>query len=106
MSSTWGIHVTAEFHGPVTFGDEWIERLYASLDENVAILSKDVFCDEPARTLSVFFAIDCPDGLDEDSLVDGIAEDALEKAIRFANRDSVATSALPILTHGRVQELV
>lgn len=82
-----GITLTARFTGPVTFEDEWIDRFYSSFETNMAIVSCDVAADDERAELTVTLGIDALDALDTDSLVEGVARDALTRAIAAANED-------------------
>lgn len=81
----FGIRINVQFDDARSFTDEWLERFYSSLEGNIAIVSVDLFLDESERSVGVLLGISCPEGLDEQSLVAGIAEDALDKAIDEAD---------------------
>jgi hypothetical protein len=93
-----GITMAANFGHPAEFDDDWMDRLYVSLEGNVALVSKDVFTDEAAGTVTFLLGVQCPDGLDSTELVEGIARDAVDKAIREANGEPpIETAALPVI---------
>ncbi len=104
MSSIKGTTITAKFQGTVDFSDEWVDLVYSSLEQNVAIVSRDLLLDEEAGSLSAVLGIECPEGLDPESLVEGIARDAMDKAIRHANGDeSLDTAAFPVIMASNVE---
>jgi hypothetical protein len=96
-----GIHITATFKQPKPFTDEWLEAVYTSIQRNMAIVSADMFVDEPANSISFHLGIDCTLS-SSDSFVEDVADDALDKA--FADADSgMAPQAPPTVVAGPVE---
>lgn len=94
-----GIAITARPVAPHVMTEEELERIYVSLEGNMALRSIDMFIDFDDNSVRFHFGIDLPTGLDsEDFLVD-VANDALDKAFDEATdtEDSVTLSDTRVL---------
>jgi len=80
--SIQGIEIKVTFTPPVPFTDEWIDAIYASLEKNMAVVSVDVFVDEPNATLKFLFGID--NFLDSEGFTEEIASEAIDLALEHA----------------------
>jgi len=79
--SLHGVEFTAQKVGNAPITDDELDQIFSSLESNMAIRSVNIATDVDAGKLSFLFAVDCPTGLDAESLVPGIVEDALESAL-------------------------
>lgn len=79
--SLHGVELTAKRIGGSSISDAELERIFLSLESNAAIQSIDMIGDLEAGQISFMLGVDCPRGLDSSTLVPGIVEDAMAKAL-------------------------
>lgn len=95
--SLHGVEITAQKINNEPISEDELERIFVSLESNMAIRSVNVASDLDAGKLSFLFGVDCPTGLDPESLVPGIVDDALEMALGGAQGSSFK-HAEPVLS--------
>ncbi len=96
-----GIKISATFEPPMPFTDEWLEAVYTSIENNMAIVSIDMFADEEKSTIRFHFGIDS--FLDSESFVEDVAREALDKAFADANGEG-PTSESPVVVSGAIEQ--
>ncbi|MDQ0707934.1 hypothetical protein QFZ52_000586 [Arthrobacter woluwensis] len=69
-----------------------LDGIFTSLEQNIAIEDIDIAADLDAGELTFLLVIDCPVGLDPQSLVPGIADDALAMALGGPDDDAFQKS--------------
>jgi len=79
--SIHGVQVVAQQSNNAPVSELELERIFASLESNMAIRSIDIAGDMDRGTLKFLLAVECPKGLDSESLVTGIVDDALTAAL-------------------------
>lgn len=79
--SIHGVQVVAQQEDNQPVSDEELERIFVSLESNMAIKSIDIAGELDQGTITFLLAVECPTGLDTKSLVTGIVDDALTKAL-------------------------
>lgn len=83
-----GIHITATFNEPKPFTDEWLEAVYTSVQNNMAVVSADMLVNEDESSVAFHLGIDCTLA-SSDTFVEDVAEDALKKAFDDADNGRV-----------------
>ncbi len=78
-----GIEVVLRFTPPAPFTEEWIDSLYSSLEQNMAIKSIDMFVKEETGELRFLLGIEGFDHCDDDFFT-GVASEAVEHALEEA----------------------
>lgn len=100
-----GIFVTATFEERFAFEDGWLEKIYTSVQRNMAVVSVDMFTDEDALSISFHLGIDATLGTSEE-FVEDVARDALDKAFRDAADGEQEAEEHPVLRSGAVAAFV
>lgn len=94
--SIHGVHVVAQQSDNQPVSDLELERIFVSLESNMAIRSIDIAGALDEGTISFLLGVECPNGLDSESLITGIVDDALGSAL--SGDGSQFKHAAPVLT--------
>lgn len=92
--SIHGVELTAQRVGGSPITESEVDRIFASLSSNMAIHTVDIASDLGMGTLSFMLSVECPNGLDAESLVPGIVDDALERALEGQSGAEIQQHAL------------
>lgn len=79
--SIHGVEVTLTNVSGEAVSDEELDRVYDVLDNNFSFKSVDLFMEENGSQMRFLIGVECPDGLDSDSLISGIVQDALDSVV-------------------------